>query len=90
MSIFVRNYRREGVAPKGSSGQWFSVTLADLICLHAYTEDGINWKTKIVGAVTTEGDGFSSQEAAETFALRVARKRLQNALREIEESERDN
>ncbi len=87
MSIFVRNSNREGMQPKGSSGQWYSVTLANLVCLHVYTENGIDWRTRISGTMTTEGEGFKSREEAEAFVIRVARKRLQAAIAALEESE---
>ncbi len=87
MSIFVRNHHREGMQPKGSKGEWYSVTLAYLVCLHVYTENGEEWKTKITGTLMTEGEGFKSREEAETFVIRVARKRLTGALAELDESE---
>lgn len=90
MSIFVRNHHREALQPKNSKGEWYSVTLADLVCLHVYTKTGHTWNTKITGTVTTEGGGFRSREEAETFILRVARKRLESALRELAESEAAN
>lgn len=90
MSIFVRNYHREGMSPKGSKCEWYSVTIARLFVLHVYTEDGQNWKTKIAGAVTTEGEGFPTQQDAEAFVIRVARKCLENGLRELDEQEKGN
>lgn len=87
MSIFIRNRHREAMQPEGSKGEWYSVTLAHLVCLHVYTEDSQEWKTEVTGVATTDGDGFKSREEAETFVLRVARKRLESALRELDESE---
>lgn len=87
MSIFVRNSHREGSKPKGSKLEWYSVTLADLVCLHVYTEDGCEWKTKTTGVSSTEGDGFASRAEAESFAMRFAKRRLERALKELEEQE---
>lgn len=87
MSIFVRNSHREGMSSKGSKCEWYSVTIANLFVLHVYTEDGQNWKTKITGATTTEGEGFPTRQDAEAFVIRVARKRLESGLRELDEQE---
>lgn len=89
MSIFVRNHHREAMAAKGSAVEWYSVTIANLFVLHVYTENGQDWKTKIAGAVTTEGEGFPTRQDAEAFVLRIARKRLERGLRKLEESEAD-
>ena len=90
MSIFVRNHHREALQPKNSKGEWYSVTLADLVCLHVYTEAGRTWNTKITGVATTEGEGFSTRQDAEAFVLRIARKRLERGLRELAENEAAN
>lgn len=80
MSIFLRDYHREAMQPKGSKGEWYSVTLASLVCLHVYTEDGQEWKTRITGAATFDRKGFQSREQAEESVLVSVRQRLEAAL----------
>jgi hypothetical protein len=90
-SIFVRNYHRAGMMPRGSKGEWYSVTLANIVLLHVFTQDGVKWQTKVTGVATTEGSGFASREEAERAAIRLTRQRLENALKELsEKSEEDN
>jgi len=87
MAKFTRNYRREGMWHKGHPGQWYSLTFQSVLAAHVFTEDGENWQTRITGAASFEGDGFKSQQEAESFALRRVRKIATAIIKDVDEIE---